>query len=66
MQHLRLISNKRFETSKERLMHPGLVLVVGIGRFLWGFTGVTLNLDVWVTSFKVLFNSYSFIDMHYM
>jgi len=65
MQHFYFISDKRFKTFKERLMHPGFALVVELSGFLGDFPSLGSNFLEQNTNLRVQFNGRSFGHVHY-
>ena len=65
MQHFQFISDKRFKTFKEGLMHPELALVEELSGFLEDFPSLGSYLLEWNTDLGVQFNGRSFGHVHY-
>jgi len=65
MQHFQFISDKRFKTSKEGLMHPGLALVAELRGTLGDFPSLESYILERSTDLGVRFNGRSFGHVHY-
>jgi len=64
MQHFQFISDKRFKTFKEGLMHLGLALVAELSGFLGDFPSLGSYFLEQNTNFRVRFNGRSFGHVH--
>ena len=65
MQHFQFISNKRFKTFKEALMHPGLAFVAELIGTLGDFPSLGFYFFERSTDLGVWFNGRSFGHVHY-
>ena len=65
MQYFELISDKRFKTFKEGLMHLGLALIAELSGFLRDFPSLGSNFLERNTNLGVRFNSRSLGHVHY-
>ena len=65
MQHFQFISDKRFKTFKEGLIHPGLALVAELRGILGDFPSLGSYFLERNTDLGVRFNSRSFGHVHY-
>ena len=65
MQHFQFISDKRFKTFKEGLMHPGLALVAELSGFLGDFPSLGSNFLERNANHRVRFNGRSLGHVHY-
>ena len=65
MQHFQFISDKRFKTFKEGLMHTGLALVAELRGFLGDFPSLGSYFFERSTDLGVRFNGRSFGHVHY-